>query len=494
MANCCHNVFDSLHKRYLKDTPPIGSLDWKLVERIVCDLAMRIRDNMTPFDKDTFLSSKKGRVRGRYVTAATRINREGFDLVRDSNISAFVKLERYFEKGKSPRMIMGRNPKFNIPYAQIIEPIEKAFFSLPQVANACDNIACGEKFSRLVGQWFMENDMSKFEASQRFKVLRLEFMVYSLVLPQHQRLIDRLFAQKLRKRGHTNTGVSFDFDECRGSGDLDTSLGNGILNYIATQYNLIKNFCPTCSLTACAEPGCMSYRFVVKGDDSYSSIPRFANFVNYYCDFGFDAKIIIRKRPEDVEFCSGHFIEVRPGKFVYVQKLQKLIDSLRTCINADAVRNGWVSHYYKSLGLMYKKLYSGIPVYEDIADFLIKTNNFGLNTNLINSHNLLDMFSNYRNEVLDTDESLCMMEIALVNKLEIAELERIKYWCRASSLKFPPQFSKRCNLRQIKGKDLPLINFEQINDQILDVELEPRASKYYTRLKQYRQLFMKRNC
>jgi len=496
MQNCWHNTADSLENRYFKATPDPcpGSLDWALLDLIVSDLAERIKKSLQPFDAEGFLSRKKGKLRSRYLNAYNKMVRNGIDLSKNSDISAFVKLERYFEEGKSPRMIMGRNPMFNILYAQIIEPIEKSFFSLEQVANACDYTSCGEKFTKLVGEWFMENDMSKYESSQRLFVLYFEHLVYSLSMPGHTELIDTLFSYKTRKKGHTSTGVKFDFWECRGSGDMDTSLGNGILNYISTQYFLVKNYCPGCALTNCSAPGCRSYKFVVKGDDSYAAIPRFRDFyVNTYQYFGFDAKIFVRKSAEDVEFCSGHFIEYQPGKYTYVQKIKKLLESLTTCLNQDAIDRGWVMHYYKSLGLMYKRLYAGVPYYEDIADFLCRTNvKHGLNTNLTTSYNLHEAFNNFSTQISQPDISLVTVSIAMVNKMDIAELETLKAWLRISSLDFGPEQSKRCNTKTAKESPCQVLNFDNLNADVLDQSLPKEIHRYRTLYRKNRSNFLRR--
>jgi len=453
----------------------------------VNDLALRIKKELKPFNSTSFLNNKKGRLRSRYINAYNHLLKDGVNLERDSDISAFIKLERYYEAGKAPRMIMGRNPKFNILYAQIIEPIEQAFFSLPQVANACDYLKCGEKFEKMVGEWFMENDMSKYESSQRMFALHLEHMVYSIVLQEHLDLLDHLFAYKIRKKGHTSTGINFDFNECRGSGDMDTSLGNGILNYIATQYFMVKNYCVDCTLTSCKEPGCRSYKFVLKGDDSYSSIPRFSEkYVNTYKFFGFDAKIIIRRTAEEVEFCSGHFLEYQPGKYIYVQKLQKLIESLTTCVNADAIKNGWVAQYYKSLGMMYKQLYRGVPIYSDIAEFLCSASDLGLNLNLIGSYNLTQAFQHSENKTFKTDASLTYVSMSMINKMDIAELNLISDWCKKTTLKFSPALSKRCNLKTPKLIEVPQVNFDLLNDQILSAEMPKAIHRYYLRLRHFR--------
>lgn len=413
--------------------------------------------------------------------------RDGLDLNRDSTIAAFVKLERYFEEGKSPRMIMGRDPKFNILYAQIVEPIEKGFFLLPQVANACDYVSCGKKFENLLGQWFMENDMSKFEGSQRMFVLRMEYMVYSLIFPEKQDLLDVLFAYKIRKSGKTQSGVDFEFYECRGSGDMDTSLGNGILNYIATQYFLISNYCPNCSFEKCQNPQCKTFKFVVKGDDSYASIPRHGRYVNTYDFFGFDAKIVIRKSPEDVEFCSGHFLEYTPGQYVYVQKLRKMLQSLTTCLNQDAIRNGWVQHYYASLGKMYKVLYAGVPVYEDIANFLIRIGGkHGVNVNLVSSYNLTMAYRADHNIKLgNIDRPLTFVSMSMINKMDIGELNSIIHWCRTFNLTFDANLTKRCNVSN-RTTDAIEIDIELLNTQVTSEGMPKRIRKFWRQLRSYR--------
>lgn len=490
MANCEHNVYESLHKRYLKETPDPqpSKLNMRRVKLIIQDLAQRIRKRVKEFDAGQFLRNKTGRLRRRYAAAYAQLCRDGVELNRISDISAFVKLERYFEEGKSPRMIMGRNPCFNILYAQVVEPIEKAFFELDQVANSCDYVSCGRKFTDLVGQWFMENDMSKFEGSQRLFVLRMEYMVYCLVFPHLVNLIDILFAYKIRKKGHTNTGVNFDFYECRGSGDMDTSLGNGILNYIATQYFLITNYCSDCSFEKCANPQCKTYKFVVKGDDSYASIPRTEAYVNTYEYFGFDAKINIRKHPEEVEFCSGHFLETRPGEYVYVQKLQKLIQSLTTCLNQDALRCGWVQQYYASLGKMYKVLYAGIPVYEDIADFLIRIGGkHGLKVDLVSSYNLTSAFrAKHSGLGGPIDRSLTYVSMAMINHMSIPELETIKQWFKVSSISFSSELSKRCNIKQRDEGEPPTIDFELLNAQVSASGMPDIIRDYYRKLRSFR--------
>lgn len=434
-------------------------------------MATRVAQHYVAFDDIGYLNRKAGRVRRRYIDAHTKILKEGFDLQRDSTIKAFVKLERYFELGKSPRMILGRDPKFNVFYSQLIEPIEQAFFKLPEVANGKDHHAVGAQFSNFNCPEFDENDMSKYESSQRWETLSIEYAFYLAVLTKLGLtelipLLELAFACCLVNKCMTSVGVAFAFILCRVSGDLTTSLGNGVINMITSAYHQCMNTCNprTCKFDECENPKCRVKDIILKGDDSVLGKNAGQVTVNYYGNFGLDAKIVPRRSADEVEFCSGRFVEVSAGHYVYVQKVQKLIESLTTCINEDAVRRGWVGHYYKSLGLMYKIVYRGMPLYEDIADFLISTNDYGLNINLIQSYNLLDAFNSEHKDVA-IDPSMAKLGVAIANEMDGAEVDHLITYFRTHKLQLPDEYNKRCREKSAKTCDVPRVDFDLINSQ-----------------------------
>jgi len=483
MQHCPHNVVESVVNRYFKNTPQPNNIDWGLVDRIIDRVACRVAESYIPFDHEGYLSRKTGRVRQRYINAHNKILKEGFNLMRDSTIKAFVKLERYFELGKSPRMILGRDPKFNVFYSQLIEPIEQAFFKLPEVANGKDHHAVGEQFSNFNCEEFDENDMSKFESSQRWETLSIEYAFYLAVLTKLGfteliPILELAFACCLVNKCVTSVGVVFSFLLCRVSGDLTTSLGNGIINMITSAYHQCMNTCNprTCKFDVCENPKCRVKDILLKGDDSVLGKNAGQKTVNFYGCFGLDAKIVPRKCADEVEFCSGRFVEVSAGHYVYVQKVQKLVESLTTCINEDAVRRGWVGHYYKSLGLMYKVVYRGIPLYEDIADFLISTNDYGLNVNLIQSYNLLDAFNSEHKEV-KIDQSMAKLGVAIANDMDGAEIDHLINYFRTHTLQLPDCFNKRCRVKSAKACDVPRVDFELINSQLSSRDFDKEHKK-----------------
>jgi len=465
MSNCIHNQLESLGQRYLKITPEPQpkNLNFQLLDRIIEHLANEVSEFFNPeFNFQQYVRQKPGAVRRRFLKAYSQMCNGQRNISENSEIAAFVKNERYFEGGKSPRMIMGRDPKFIIIYCRFIARLEDAFFQLPQVANACDYVKCGDKFSKLYNHCahMFENDMSKFEATQRECLLGMEYLVYDKVLRKcgctsEIEDLRTVFAAKCIKPVVTGDGIKAKFEWCRGSGDMDTSLGNGIINYISTMYFMIHNFCgQNCKLSKC---NCKIFdKFVLKGDDSYGCCPK-SGLTNTYAWFGLDAKLIYRSDARNVEFCSGHFIRTASGRWTYVQKLRKLITSVSTCINPDIIKNGWTGHYLKSLGLMYLKLYSGVPIYEDFAKMLMTADDdHGINTNLIEgvSYGAWEAFSKSGNSQAVDSCPETILDIAEHNDMPLAQLEALRKCFVCTRITLPQHHLRRCNVRtKLKDED-----------------------------------------
>lgn len=456
MSNCIHNQLDSLGHRYLAVTPPVNTsaINFDLLERIVNDLVDDICVHFKPeFNFKEYVMAKPGAVRKRFLKAYSAMSKGDRNLTSNSRITAFVKNERYFKEGKAPRMIMGRDPKFNIVYSRFIARLEDAFFKLDQVCNSCNFQSCGKKFSDVLSQCSsgFENDMESFEGSQQEFILALEYFVYNKVFermcPTETDDLLTVFACKCDKFSMTCLGCVAKFIYCRGSGDLDTGLGNGIINYITTRYYMCVNFCDVnCKLSKCE---CLNKCFRLKGDDSYGASPK-KESINTYLYFGLKAKLIYRADLRDVEFCSGHFIRMSNGSWIYVQKLRKLLTSVSTCINPEIISNGWLGHYIKSLGMMYNVLYDGVPIYQDFAKMLMTVNvKHGINTNLIEgvSYGAWEAFKHSGN----TEKVACcpetLLDIAEHNEMPFAQLEALRTVFQGSNIILPAHFLKRCNKR-----------------------------------------------
>lgn len=399
-----------------------------------------------------FVNNSAGRLKRRYKNAMQQVIKNGFRPYKHSRMAVFVKKERFYKEGKAPRLIMGRDPRFTLFYQKFIQTFDKAFFRLVQCSSLDDFKRRGEKFADLVGEWFIENDFSACESSIRefFLDLQAECIMNSFRLAGIEiEDFEKAWFIKVIKDGQWGEQLSFAFQECTGSGDADTGSLNGFVNYVSTRYFLIKNVEPDCKIDQTCK-NCKTDKFLLTGDDDVMKWPRgVESFENTYAYFGLDAKLELRRTPEEVEFCSGHFVEYFPGKYMYVQKLVKLVEGLTTCINDEIIDRGWVGHYYKSLGMMYKVLYKDIPVYEDIADFLLATNfDGGVNVELVDSYNLLTGFREHdsQNKIV-VHKNHALVSVSLINGISIPDLMRMSDWFRTNKLVVEPSLNHRCNKR-----------------------------------------------
>jgi hypothetical protein len=436
MRNCHHNDIAALHNRYLKETPKL-TISSRIIAQYCDEFISLVRPYFTGKSSiHNFISGKKGKLRTRYLEALHKIKSDGFDLKKDSGIKMFIKNERYNEV-KPPRAIMGRDPKFNIMYSMYTTPLEEAMQHLPQIMKGENFLGRGKKFAAIMSKIYAEIDYSKFEGSQRAKLLELvEWYILKRLYPEDD-LIRQLFKAKLAKDGTTCNGVKFSFFGTRGSGDMDTGLFNTILNWIACRrfedYNNTGG----------------KGRFIVDGDDGVIGINNEnATFIDTAKSFGFDAKIFKRMDYHDVEFCSSKFIEISHGTYYQVQNVNKLLNNLQYVINTEFYES--LPTYFGSLGFMYEKLYKDIPVYYEMAKFLTTCANSYINTNMI------EKFSYLASEAFKAKESdfkvdipLCKAELSLCFKLDHVKINSLTSWFNNHSLRFPCEVSKpyKCRLR-----------------------------------------------
>jgi len=448
MRPCHHNDVVALHNRYLKSTPVLKA-NQKLIKRLTdefIDLILpHFTGRMTP---SQFLHTKTGKLGVRYRTAAQDIIENGFDINRNNDIKMFIKNEKYPEL-KPPRAIMGRNPTFNIAYGTYTVPIETAMSKLPQFTKGRNFLERGELFDSLTGEWYLENDYSKYESSQRITLLDLiEKRILKTLYPGDA-FIMNLYESKLMKKGVTSNGIKFVFQGCRGSGDMDTGLFNSILNWVACRYFEISNNFP------------WKGKFIVDGDDGVLKSPRgVENFINTFAHFGFEAKLELRQDYHDVNFCSSKFLQIRPGVYYQTQDLNKILTQTKFLINSKFYES--LQDYYSSLGYMYSVLYNGFPVFDSFSQFLKTCGNTYVKTEMLESHyGAYEAFKLSTNSNL-IDKDLIRAEIALCYNISHTQQYEIENWFLTNRLNFPPSLCKPYRA-QINNKGL-----KHYDDEIYD--------------------------
>lgn len=437
MTPCVHNDIVGLRNRYLRDNPNNFTADVDIINMIIDDLAEKLRPHFNgKITLSSFLEDKKGKLRRRYECAAKKVYENGFNLEKHSDIQAFIKNELYSEK-KPPRMIMGRDPRFNLIYGLYTTPLESAMKHLPEISKGRNFKERGEQFfEKIFGQNIAEVDFSKYESTQRLEILKLVELGLAkrLMCNDDYQTFRQLFVAKMRKRGTTLSGTKFEFWYCRGSGDMDTGLFNTLITWVACRYFEIIN-------------GTGDYNFICDGDDNLMKIPiGHPGLVDTFAHFGFEAKIKILSDYHDAEYCSGKFVQYHPGKFYYVQNIHKMMEQLR--IFRKTQFNHCKGTYYHSLGYMYKVLYPNFPLYSNIAGFLMKiAPKRRVQVEMLNEINPshTDAFRGSKDLELEINQESMEIEIGMCFDLSQGEIRRLSEWYDNNNVTINHDEDKRYN-------------------------------------------------
>jgi len=440
MNSCLHNDIVGLSNRYLKTTSNAVRYDERIVGQLVSELANDfIKENggtFTPLTLQEFLDTRYGYSKRRYINAVKQQRKDPKNLYKVNKIKAFVKNEKYSDRTKNPRMIMGRDPRFNIKYGRFTEPLEQVMMRLPCFAKGKDQFQRGDMMSKFLDMVAYDNDYSAFEATQRFEVLRdieLEFMFKVFDADYHDEIIT-LWAHKMHKMGTTNNGVHFDFWFCRGSGDCDTGLFNTILNYIACRYFEVVNHLPP-------------KNFTVDGDDSQIYVVDDRALINTFPLFGFDAKLIKRGRDyHDWEFCNSKLVQYQPGKFVLLPYLPRLFSRVGHCINPDQER--CMGQYFYNLGVMYSRMFGAMPLLKEFSEFLMRITRDKrfLRPDLIGTYNARFNLNQSHDEIQFCPE-LVKIDIEMSHDIGIHEQNRLINYFNTCVVDLPRDNDKRFNLK-----------------------------------------------
>lgn len=451
--------------RYLKDTKPLREdlINGKILGECKAELIFELKKHFSGrISLVDFLQGKQGKLRTRYLRAMKDCLDKNFDLSKIRGITAFIKKEIFDEK-KAPRSIMGRDPRFNLIYGLYTTPLEHAMVKLPQVMKGKNFVDRGSYFRDFIlSKNMVEGDMSKYEGSQRQYVLKWELEIWKALLPPDDYfVVEKLWRAKYIKEGHYLQGTKFSFVACRGSGDMDTGLFNTLLNWIMCRYFERIN-----------KLG--SGNFAVDGDDNMVNCFDKTTVIDTFSHFGFDCKLFMRHDYHDVDFCSSRFIQFRPGHFIQVQKLSKLLSNVFVVKNNEF--NKCLGEYMYSLGFMYSKLYGDMPIYSDLANFLMISGaqNKGKHFNMELMSRLDPTKSAVMlDDVLKCDRDFCLAEIGYTFQLGFATIESIVEQLNVNLIHLPTD----CDYRfRRKGKC-----FEWLLDHAEIVE-----SKLFTAARQYK--------
>lgn len=153
------------------------------------------------------------------------------------HIVPFSKIEKMLmNKYKAPRLIQARHPIANILFGCYVRPIEKVHSKVPHFSRHYgkgDPDTVAERIYEKLGQYkfIYEADHSSFDAHVTVEMLKITHEFYARCYPQHATKIRALFKPQLRNKCISREGMKYRTVGTRQSGDVDTSLGNSMLNF-----------------------------------------------------------------------------------------------------------------------------------------------------------------------------------------------------------------------------------------------------------------------
>jgi hypothetical protein len=170
--------------------------------------------------------------------------------------------------------------------------LEKFVFELKQFAKKVPYRKLAQKVTRLTNQWpyVYVTDYSRFEASITETIMRLvETQVYRAAGIPEEYIEPLLGVQILVNKKHK---IRIRTKAYRQSGDMVTSMGNGITNYVLCD-------------TVCTEHG-IEWDGLFEGDDGIIGTNKPISS-EWFSDYGFVIKLEAEVEPGRLGFCSRYF-------------------------------------------------------------------------------------------------------------------------------------------------------------------------------------------
>lgn len=321
-----------------------------------------------PVEAQQFVESYTGRKRTMYESKLVEYLRDGVKMMH-ATLKAFMKVEKV-PRDKSPRIIQPRDGVFNIGVGRYLKHMEKPIFravsrvfkqryvvfkglNADQMGNEMRVLWDSMRDPVAVGL-----DASRFDASVDVGLLEWEHTLYNMLFRCKE-------LRRLLKMQLVNRGVSYCHDGkikyCtlggRGSGDMNTSLGNSLI-----MCGIVYSWLQRCGVRA---------KLANNGDDCVLIMERkdlmsfTTGFVEYAKELGF---VMVVEKPvyefEQIEFCQTHPVFVAGG-WRMVRNLHAAREKDSLCLFPLQSRGALESWLY-AVGECGLALTSGIPVFQEL--------------------------------------------------------------------------------------------------------------------------------
>lgn len=361
-ADCICNEQRALALRHLVDTGARYTYTGDLYVHLNKLLPPTV---LEPWRFQRVIDHYSGGKRMRYMRARENLQKYGFR-VAHANIRMFLKDDKYPEDGlKEPRCIQYRAMEFCLLLGRWVHAVEEHVYQAE--VNGSRVIAKGmnsyERANWVIDAWQTYDapvavllDHSKYDAHVSIPLLDIEHRFYRECFGPNKWL-RRLLALQLVNKGYTKNGTRYVVKGTRMSGDVNTGLGNSVVNY-AMLAEVLGNI-----------PG----RILVDGDDSViiTGVCHLAALqarVRTMCPlFGMETKVDLAYVVHEVEFCQCRPVE--------------LVDGWRMVRNPERVimRAPWTTRNYnekgqlrllRTIGLCEMACNNGVPVLQAYSAML----------------------------------------------------------------------------------------------------------------------------
>lgn len=318
------------------------------------------------WSEEQFVDSYTGPKRNRYATAVSTLKRRGLRR-SDGYWKTFIKAEWYdgtIKADPCPRLIQPRSYEYNVVVGKYLRPAEKLIYKAidrtfgHHVVLKCDSPWA--RASTIVEHWnaiddpvFVGMDASRFDQHISADALRFEHSIYNALFDSPELM--QVLTWQVDNIGYANVcdgAMRYTVEGCRGSGDMNTALGNVILMCAVSHRYLSQLGCP--------------YRFINDGDDcgfiiSRSHLPLVSTLPDFYLQYGFEMEVEPPcYRLEDIEFCQAHPVQLTEENWMMVRNVKK-------CLKQDMLviaSRDWatVDEVLHATGICGLALYEGVPV------------------------------------------------------------------------------------------------------------------------------------
>jgi hypothetical protein len=290
----------------------------------------------------------------------------------------FIKAEFYDgtkKKDPCPRLIQPRSPEYNIMIGRYLKPAEKLVYKAidrvykHHVVLKCDN--AWKRASTIMQYWseftdpvFVGLDASRFDQHVSPEALSFEHSLYTLLYPGNDDL-KRYLSWQIDNIGYANVSdgcVKYTSQGVRGSGDMNTALGNVYLMCAITHHFLQ-------SLN-------IKYRFINDGDDCGIFLEReqlhmLEALPEHHLAYGFEMEVESPAfEPEAIEFCQSRPVHLGDGNWMMIRNVHKAM--VHDWINIKSGTTAGLCDRLVATGRCGMALYADVPVLSEMYSAMMR--------------------------------------------------------------------------------------------------------------------------